>query len=173
MPFRVHQSKKRGHGVTLYAAIGTHLNRMVTHLDRGTTIVGYQAFVQQLIDELPYRRPYTRKPILVLDNARPHYNKIARKQISNHVHIEFMPTSSCCFNSVETAFSKLKRSYKSRITKIALRRDYQMEDLYACLNLAIEEVTPDMQRRLCRANYAYMNEFLPVDKQLVRDAEPV
>ena len=159
------QSKSRGRSITLYAAIGTHLSRMVTYLGDHTDTEGYQAFAQQLISELPPRAPYSRKPVLVCDNARPHYNKKALRMLSPHVNMCFMPPASCCFNSVETAFSKIKRAYKSYITKIALRRDYRREDAVACLNLACELVTPAEQQRLCRANRDYMNHFLPEDKQ--------
>ena len=132
-PFRVHYSAKRGSGITLYAAIGTHLDRMVTHTADATSIEGYGDFAERLVAALPPRLPYEKKPVLVVDNARPHHNKRILAFLKKHVRVLFTPVSSCQFNSIETAFAIIKRKYLKRITKLALRRDYGEQDAHTCI----------------------------------------
>lgn len=152
--------------MTLYAAIGTNLTSLVTYVGDTTNNEDFRAFAKVLVAALPRRERYFRKPVLVADNHRSHYNCQTVRLLEKHVRILYTPTASCCFNSIETAFSKIKRVYKNRITKIALRRDYTRDSALAVLDLACAEVTPAMQRRLCHANRTYMNEFLTQDKQL-------
>ena len=80
----------------------------------------------------------------------------------------YTPVASCECNSVETAFSLIKRAYRKAVTKIALRRDYDEATARACLTDACAQVSPETQRNLCRANWDYLNAFLPTDKTLVK-----
>ena len=152
--------------MTLYAAIGTSLPSMVTYVAASTNNVDFLAFAKILVAALPARAHYARKPVLIMDNHKSHYNRTAVRVLKQQVHILYTPTSSCEFNSIETAFSKIKSVYKKRITKIAIRRDYDMSSARACLDIACDEVTPAMQRRLCHANRTYLNAFLPDEKKL-------
>ena len=139
---------------------------MVTSVAKSTNNEDFLAFAKILVAALPARAHYARKPVLVMDNHKSHYNRVTVRLLKQHVHILYTPPSSCEFNSIETAFSKIKQAYKKRITKIAIRRDYDMDSARACLDVACDEVTPAMQRRLCHANRTYLNVFLPDEKKL-------
>ena len=93
--FVVPQSKKRGHGQTLFAGMSTQHNRLVTHIGKSTNITDFGIFADKLIQALPARARYAKKPALVLDNASAHKNKAVRAKLERHFQVLFTPTCSC------------------------------------------------------------------------------
>ena len=81
-------------------------------------------FLVKLVAEMPRFHPREPKPYMVLDNAGAHHARDVVAFASQHFQLKFMPAYSCQFNSVESIWRIVRRNYDKRVTKCALRRDY-------------------------------------------------
>ena len=115
---------------------------------------------------LPARRQDEHRPMIFLDNASAHKNKEVKTLMEKHFQLMYIPQYSCRFNNIERVWSFVRRNYNNRITYVALRRDYNQDDVYNCIELACENVTSE-QIISCRSqNRKFLNEILPDELKL-------
>ena len=121
----VPKAKDRGHNFTLYGAIGSCLKDGAAYMiGEATNNRCMQAFCRQLAQE---RIDPSSRPFLIMDNAGAHTSPETIRVIERYFIPFHQPGYSCKFNSIEWLWSVVKREYRKRVTRIALRRDYTIE----------------------------------------------
>ena len=85
------------------------------------------------------------KPLLVYDNASAHRNAEVKREIRKHFVPMPITRYTPRFNSIERLWAPIKRLYRKKITKLALRRDYDREQSRCLLELICREQVPQKE----------------------------
>jgi transposase len=155
--FTVPRSSPRGSGFTLYRAIGRSLRHgrafmIGTSMNNADT----RAFFRLLARE---KRDPDAKPFVVMDNHVSHRSQKTQPTIRRHFTPFRQPKYSCQFNSIETLWAKIKAQYNRRVTRLALKRNYTVDDCKALVRLICDELQPGLVDNVLRANQAFIDQF--------------
>ena len=109
-PVRIVLGQNRCSGITVFGAIGAHMDLPAFSLETGTTGEAFGRFLKKIRVWMDTDR----KLYLVLDNAPAHRTQ-ANKDLATRLDIEllFMPPYTPELNSIEPLWSVIKRDFKS------------------------------------------------------------
>ena len=93
-----------------------------------TNALEFKLFIEELAAN---KVDPTVKPFMVLDNHTSHTSDIVMPTLLKHFQPLFQPTYSCKFNSIETLWAIVKKQFRAQITRVALKRDYTVDNCKA------------------------------------------
>ena len=66
-------------------------------------------------------------------------------------------------SAIEYLWAHVRREFNRRITKLAIRRDYNQEDLVRVIEIACESIRPEVVAICANQNRKYVNGYLPLE----------
>ena len=113
---RMKLNKFRGHGVTIFGAIGTCLEKPLFMKCESTNMIDFRQFLTQIREAVPGTGE--QRPLLniVLDNHPAHKNWDVRNFASKlDINLRFLPPYCPQLNSIECVWSVIKRKVKQEL----------------------------------------------------------
>ena len=156
-PVRIVLGQNRCSGITVFGAIGAHMDLPAFSLETGTTSEAFGRFLKKIRVWMDTER----KLYLVLDNAPAHRTQ-ANKDLAARLDIEllFMPPYTPELNSIEPLWSVIKRDFKSCAESRNMVRMQQV-DFQNLLQECLNHITPEVQSKAARHNNrAYLHQCM-------------
>jgi transposase len=156
-PVRIVLGQNRCSGITVFGAIGAHMDLPAFSLETGTTGEAFGRFLKKIRVWMDTDR----KLYLVLDNAPAHRTQVNRDLAARlDIELLYMPPYTPELNSIEPLWSVIKRDFKSCAESRNMVR-MQQEDFHTLLQECLDHITPEVQSKAARHNNrAYLHQCM-------------
>jgi transposase len=147
-PVRIVLGQNRCSGITVFGAIGAHMDLPAFSLETGTTGEAFGRFLKKIRVWMDTDR----KLYLVLDNAPAHRTQVNRDLAARlDIELLYMPPYTPELNSIEALWSVIKRDFKSSAESRNMVR-MQQQDFHDLLQECLNRITPEVQSHAARHN---------------------
>jgi len=152
-------NQDRGHGVTIYGAIGEYLPKAVFMTGKSTNAREFAEFLRLIRLSTP--AALREKLVIVLDNHKSHHNPSIGTLARNlNFELLFLPTYTPQLNPIESLWSVVKGKLKKKLREMQAIR-LQQSEFEEELTAILESVTTEQQAKAAKENHrAFIHQTL-------------